>query len=149
MLVYVPLQTTQFPLQMLVSSKILLMYKYVLTWTQIPIICYTTKKTQFLYLRLYFAVVSASAVKSTKPSSPSDFCFVRSLTWQIEKVPWGCPATGTLAFWSHQGLAGREGWVCWPDREEKRSVASPVPRTICHSFKSRYQNSWAELDALL
>lgn len=47
MLVYVPLQTTQFPLQMPVSSKIILMYNYVLTWTQIPITCCTTKKASF------------------------------------------------------------------------------------------------------
>lgn len=106
-------------------------------------------KSQFLYLRSYFAVVSASAVKSTEPSSLLDFFFVMSLTWQTEKIPCGCPATGTWAFWSYQGLARGEGWVCWPDGEEMGSEASPVPRKICQSFKSYYQNSWTELDALI
>lgn len=50
-------------------------------------LCCTTKKSRFLYLRLYFAVVSAIAVKSSDPSSFLDVFFVRSLSWQTEKVP--------------------------------------------------------------
>lgn len=69
------------------------------------------EKSQFLYLRLYFAVVSASAVKSTEPSSLLDF-LLGLWPGKLERFPGGAlPQDFWLLRHTRAWLEGKAGYV--------------------------------------